>query len=184
MSRSATAAGWPVLAGLGALVLGLLMLGGTAILYRQAHQLIESMPQVAPTASDPVATNASSPVAAFMSQMPPVSTHLDDVGFLFKLAKERSVSIGPISYRTQAGSPLPVVMRMLDLRVEEEYPKLKAFVAELLRQMPHLYLEEIRVEQGSAATSKAQFTLKLSFVYQSSPAPAVVPAASGPAKAL
>jgi len=169
-SRMAT--GWPVLAGLVAFALGLLLLGGAGFFYRQAYRLVESTAQVPPEQARPANSPAALPAADSAAlQMPAYATHLDDIGLLFELAKEQGVSLGPITYRSDVNASVPVVVRMLELRLDEEYPKLKAFVAELLRRMPHLYLEEIRVEQGAAATSKAQATLKLSFVYQGGKGP-------------
>lgn len=172
-ARSLEATGWPVLAGVATFVVGLILLGAAAFFYRQAHKLVESAAQASPPGQEIHArtnTGASSG-EAFAAQLPALGTHLDDVGLLFRLATEQGVHIGPITYRSEANPTLPVTLRLAELHMDEEYPKLKAFVAELLRQMPHLYLEEIRVEQG-AASSKVQATLKLSFAYQGGKGPA------------
>jgi len=157
-----------VLGGLICFFAGLLMLGGAALFSFQAHQLIESNTAATGRRHFQDANTAPPAIDGASLVLPAYSSHLDDVSLLLTLAKEQGVSLGPINYRSEARPPLPVVVRMLDLRIEEEYPKLKGFVAELLKRMPHLYLEEIRVEQGNAATSKVQATVKLSFAYETS----------------
>lgn len=173
MTRPSLGAGWPALAGLSAFVVGLLMLGGAGVLYRQAQKAADSSSMVAPKSRDSVLASVPTPAEAVISQIPRFATHLDDVGLIFAVAKEQAISLGPIDYRTHASVSLPVVLRSLDLRVEGEYPKLKSFVAELLKQMPHMYLEEMRVEQGGGQTGKLQATLKLSFTYQTGREPNV-----------
>lgn len=159
--------GWPVLVGIAAFVVGVLVIGGAALLQRQAQRLVQSTAQMAavqqlPATSSPIAAGAQ----AFAAQLPPLGTHLDDVGLMFQLAKGQGVTMGPITYRSESSDSLPVVLRLAELQVDEEYPKVKAFVAELLRKIPHVYLEEIRVEQA-AVPSKVRATLKLSFAYRS-----------------
>lgn len=170
--RPMAAAGWPVLAGLAAFVLGLLMLGGAAYFHRQARQLVASTAAATPDRGPAAHVEAApSTPEGFTAQLPRYSTHLDDVGLLFRLAKTQGINIGPVTYRSETGKPMPVVVRFAEMQLDEEYPKLKAFIAESLRQLPHLCLEEIRVDQGSASSPKVQATLKLSFVYQQEAAP-------------
>jgi hypothetical protein len=166
-ARGLAAAGWPVLAGLAAFVIGLLILASAAYLHRQAKKLVESTAHVAATQESPGTPSPGATGAeAFASQLPLLATHLDDVGLMLQLAKGQGVNVGPITYRSEVNAALPVVLRQAELHVDEEYPKVKAFIAELLRKMPHVYLEEVRVEQA-ATPSKVQATLKLSFAYQS-----------------
>ncbi len=165
---------WPVVGGSLAFVAGLLMLACAALFYRQAGQLLE--PATQPGVGRDVSTGrpAASGDSAFL--VPAYATQLDDVNLLFRIATDQSVTLGPIEYRSEPGSSLPVVVRELDLRLNEEYPKLKVFLAELLKQMPHLYVREIQVELGTGAAAKVRTTLKLSMVYQ---APAAKNSPSG-----
>lgn len=162
------ARGWPVLAGLMAFAIGLVMLAGAIYFHRQAKQLLESS---AARPAEPVRSGVANtvvPADALATALPRHETHLDDMSLLFRLAKDQGVSLGGITYRWESNAAIPVTVRSLELRVEEEYPKLKAFVSELLRRMPHLYLEEIRVEQGNTPTTRVQATLKLAFAYEGS----------------
>jgi hypothetical protein len=156
-------AGWPVIAGLACIVAGLAMLGGAAYLNQRAGALTRPAAAAAsaPPAPTPMQRHDNAVLVA-----PPSFTHLDDLGALFRIAKHQGVALGPITYSSEPVASLPVLMRVVELRVDEDYPKLKSFVAELLRGMPHAYLREIRVEQANAASARVQASLKLSFVYQ------------------
>jgi hypothetical protein len=164
--RELAGAGWPVLMGLLAFFVGLLMLGAAAFFHRQANQLIEATAQSAQRRIDSPAAPGLRPIGERGIYLPAYETRLDDITLLFKVAAEQGVTLGPIEYRSATGSSLPAAVRELDLRLNEEYPKLKAFLSELLKQMPHLYVREIQVELGTTAASKVQATLKLSVVYQ------------------
>lgn len=100
-------------------------------------------------------------------EAPPQESHLDDLERLFKLAKDKNLAIGTVEYRTEAllGTNATVI-RTLDLRVSEDYGKLKLFISELLQSMPHATLQEIRIERKDGASLQGQVMLKLAFVYQ------------------
>jgi hypothetical protein len=170
--RAATTAGWPVVAGLACFIIGLLMLGATALSYQQARRLAAPAAGAPANRSLSAAPYATTPGAgSFELVAPAYATHLEDVSVVFELARQHGISLGPMNYRSEASASLPVITRVADLRLNEDYPKLKAFVADLLGKVPHLYLQEIRVDQGEAPSStKIQATLKLSFVYQATKA--------------
>lgn len=114
----------------------------------------------------PRAASALGSAQAFLSALPPLSSHLEDVSALLSLASSHQVALGSVSYSTESAAPLPLTVRHAELRVNEDYPKLKAFIAEVLLTMPHLYLDDIRFESGAAST-KLLTTLRLSLVYRS-----------------
>jgi hypothetical protein len=167
MARAITHAGWPTLAGLLAGVCGLLMLAAAWHFHNQANQLLESS-QTNPSGSDSGYSSsrqfARATEAVFT--VPEESTYIDDLGKLFKLAKAKGVGIGTIEYRYEPSASLPVLVRTLDIRINEDYPKIKDFVAELLGAMPHVSLQEIRVDRKDAVTLQGQILLKLAFVYK------------------
>ena len=108
------------------------------------------------------------------------NSHLDDLSTLFKLAAEQKVNLGPIGYREDVQPSAGVVIRSLELQVQDDYPKLKSFLAEVLRTMQHAYLEEVRVEVNSS-DAKVASALKIGLVYERAAARdlrAVVPAAT------
>lgn len=165
--RAAQKTGWPVAIGLGGFLAGLLMLAASLVLSLQAEGLgrASDAPAISERSESRAAVQArTGREPAF--DAPRYETHLDDVALIFGLATEHGVILGPVDYRTEVQSTLPVVVRTLDLRLAEDYSRFKPFVADLLARVPHLYLQEIRIDRGSVETSKTQITLKLSLVYR------------------
>ncbi len=158
-------AGWPAPFGLFAGLCGLLMLGASWYVETQA-QLLPATTELRSGNASPAANTGmpfSRPDAVFA---PAQSTHLDDLALLFSVAKDKGVGIGPIEYRVETNTGSPLQTRTLELRVNEDYPKLKSFIAEVLQAMPNVSLQEIRIDRKDAAAVQGQVTLKLAFVYQ------------------
>lgn len=166
--RGLTRTGWPVFVGLLAAVCGLTMLVAAWYFDHQAHLLRSS--DVSAQFSEPNIrqfARATEPVFS----VPDDSSHIDDLGHLFKLAKLKGVHISTVEYSQEQSPSLQVLVRTLDIRINEDYPKLKGFVAELLGNMPHASLQEIRIDRKDAVTLQGQILLKLAFVYRVSGAP-------------
>lgn len=167
VARLVTHIGWPTVLGLLATLGGVAMLG-TAWHYRgQVRELTEPGTVVAADNSRQPSTTrqfARATEATFI--VPQDNSHLDDLKYLFKLAKAKGINIDTVEYHQEPDLALQVVVRTMDVRVHEDYPKLKGFVAELLASMPHAALQEIRVDRKDARTPQGQVLLKLAFVYR------------------
>jgi hypothetical protein len=165
--RAGRKAGWPEVTGGLAFLAGLLMLAASALIAWQVGQ-------PGSTADAPASRPRSTPLPAAqpgarddsLLDAPRYSTHLDDVALIFALAAQRGIALGQVDYRTDAQSSLPVMLRIMDLRLAEDYPAFKPFVADLLARLPHLFLQEIRIDRGNSENTKAQVTLKLVLVYR------------------
>lgn len=160
--------GWPPLFGLLAAMTGLVLLLAAWQVNQQAHRL--HAPEATPSAGTSDATQARQFARATEAifTIPEDKTHIDDLERLFKLAKSKGVQIGTVEYRQTPSPSLQALVRTLDVRIHEDYPRLKGFVAELLGSMPHVSLQEIRVERKDATVTQGQVLLKLSFVYRAS----------------
>lgn len=167
-------AGWPVQAGLCAGLCGLLMLGASWYFQRQIHQPLVTTPTALLNQTPNQSTAKLLPPSGAAFAAPAASTHLDDLALVFRLAKVQGVKIGTIEYHLETSTALPLLVRTLDLRINEDYPKLKAFMAELLDSLPHVSVQEIRAERKDTAALQEQIMLKLSFVYQTAAKSAAV----------
>jgi hypothetical protein len=157
---------WPVLAGFLAVTCGLLILIASWHIRRTTTHVGKSpLPTVSNQVKYVPASGTAPLFDGFTLNLPSHSVYLADIGRLFLLAKEKSVTIGTIEYRTETNTALPILIHTLDLRVDEAYPTVKAFLAELLRSMPHVFLQEIHIEHGVVTSDKEHVMLKLSFVY-------------------
>lgn len=167
-------AGWPTLGGLLAAVCGLAVLVAAWNFDQQARRL--NSPEASSQLGTPGNSHASRQFARATEAIftvPEDSTHLDDLNRLFKLAKTKGIQIGTVEYRQEHNPSLQVLIRTLDMRIHEDYPKLKGFVAELLSAMPHASLQEIRVDRKDATSLQGQMLLKLAFVYRAPGTPSV-----------
>lgn len=158
-------AGWPTLVGLLAAACGVAMLAAAWHYDLQARRL-RSPEAVLGEPNNPADTRQFARATEALFTVPEDSSHIDDLSRLFKLAKAKGVHIGTVEYRQEQSPSLQVLVRTLDIRIHEDYPKLKGFVAELLGAMPHVSLQEIRVDRKDAVTLQGQVLLKLAFVYQ------------------
>lgn len=163
--------GWPPLLGLLAAMTGLALLLAAWQVNQQARRL--HAPEATPSVETSDATQARQFARATdaIFTIPEDRTHIDDLERLFKLAKSKGVQIGTVEYRQTPSPSLQALVRTLDVRIHEDYPRLKGFVAELLGSMPHVSLQEIRVERKDATVTQGQVLLKLSFVYRASGTP-------------
>ncbi len=160
-------AGWPTLGGLFAVVIGLALLLAAWHYDQQARTLgVSGTAGPQGPAGDAIVSRQFARATEAIFTVPEDSMHIDDLNRLFKLAKTKGVQIGTVEYRQTSNPSLQVLVRTLDIRIQEDYPKLKSFVAELLSTTPHVSLQEIRVERKDATTAQGQTLLKLAFVYR------------------
>jgi hypothetical protein len=151
---------WPLLVVALAVTMGMAMLAAAWWAHRQASR-IGTAPPVSVAA--PIASAAPLALAA-----PPSAMHLSDLRALFKLAAEKRLAMASVDYQSELNPPAGVLVRHVVLHVDDEYPKVKGFIAQWLRATPHSQLEEIQIEQaaGPQPVQRIQATIKLALVYR------------------
>jgi len=159
---------WPVLAALALLLAGMAMTVSAAFLESRWAATRESTRRVRLELSQVVErSKVPRPTGGARSvDVPLLQTQLTDLRTLFQIAERQGVRLGTVQFRSEPVRDAPYLVRTLEFRLEEDYPRTKALLAALLGSMPHLYLDELRVDQGGDATGKLQTTLRLSLVYQ------------------
>lgn len=156
----------PVMAGLCCVVLGLLMLAGAAYLRAQRVAAAEQATELRTQLQQAVARMAErKPAAGTALDVPLAYAHVADVETMVRIAKQQGIRLGALQFRPDATPQPPYVVRTAEFRIEEDYAQLKTFLAELLGRLPHMYLDELRVDQSAGAGNKVQATLRMSFVY-------------------
>jgi hypothetical protein len=178
--------GWPVLCGMGLLLVGALLLGLSQQLRLQKNRLQLELRQAQKAAPKPAAPQARGVPVVF----PPSSDYTADLAQIFDIAKSQGIVLASGDYRDADPTALGLDTRLVDLRINENYGKLKEFLASVLNAMPHAAVQELRIERKDGAAVKHQVFLKLTLVYSPRPAgvQAVPPAAgripaSGPGPA-
>ena len=161
------ALGWPVLCGLGLLLVGALLLGLSQQLRLQKNTLQLELRQ----AQKP-GPKAASAVRGVPVIFPPSSDYTADLAQIFDIAKSQGIVLASGDYRDADPTALGLDTRLVDLRINENYGTLKEFLASVLNAMPHAAVQELRIERKDGTTVKHQVFLKLALVYSPRTAPA------------
>jgi hypothetical protein len=163
ITQSMRHVGWPVLVGIAATLVGIAL---SAAAWYYKHHLTTKNANEPAIAQGLNQGDQSAPASEPVLLIPDDAAHLDDLREMFRQAKAKTVTILAVEYRQELKGSLGIRVRTVDLRMQEDYPKLKRFVAELLMGMPHLSLNEIRVERKDATALDGEILLSLSFVYR------------------
>lgn len=106
------------------------------------------------------------PVDEALSMAPQDAQYIQDLGLLFQIGQEAGVALGVMEYKSETNPKAPLTVRTIELRTNEDYPKIKGFISKVLNEMPHAALQEIRIERKDAQTAQGSMLIKLSLVYQ------------------
>lgn len=153
--------GWPVLCGVGLMLVGVLLLGLSQQLRLQKNKLQMELRQAQKPGSKPVAGAARGVPVIF----PPSSDYTADLAQIFDIAKGQGIVLASGDYRDADATALGLDTRLVDLRINENYGTLKEFLASVLNAMPHAAVQELRIERKDGTTVKHQVFLKLALVY-------------------
>ncbi|WP_431096867.1 hypothetical protein [Polaromonas aquatica] len=155
------ALGWPVLCGVGLLLVGVLLLGLSHQLRLQKDTLQLELRQAQKASPKPTAP----PTRGVPVIFPPSSDHTADLAQIFDIAKSQGIVLASGDYRDADPNALGLDTRLVDLRINENYGKLKEFLASVLNAMPHAAVQELRIERKDGTAVKHQVFLKLALVY-------------------
>lgn len=158
---------WPVLAGLAAMLAGIALLFASTRVEERKHAVVERTKQLRSELAVARAANLRGETRPRETalEVPPASMQLVDVEALVRVAEHSNVRLGSLQFRSEPIPNTPYLVRTAEFRIEEEYPRMRAFLAELLGRIPHLYLDELRVDQAAQADGKVQANVRMSFVY-------------------
>lgn len=101
-----------------------------------------------------------------LAMAPLDAQYMQDLELLFQLGKNAGVSFGVIEYKSETNAKAPLTVRTIDLRANEDYPKMKGFISKVINELPHAALQEIRIERKDAQVPQGAMLIKLSLVYQ------------------
>lgn len=99
-------------------------------------------------------------------QLPLYGSHLADVEALLRTAAALGLPLDRVTYRDRALPGGALVIRTLDFASDEEYPKIKEFLAAVLEQFPHGYLEELKLDRADLSKPKLHAAIRLALAYR------------------
>jgi hypothetical protein len=157
--------GWPVLCGALLVLVGALLLGISQQLRVQKNKLQGELRQAQAAGPKPSVSHTRGVPVIF----PPSADYTADLAQIFDIAKSQGIVLASGDYRDADPTALGLDTRLVDLRLNENYGKLKEFLASVLNAMPHAAVQELRIERKDGATVKHQVFLKLALVYSPRP---------------
>jgi hypothetical protein len=170
--RKLRSLGWPVLTGMVLATMGLAFVLMSHHL-RTEHKLLQQRNTASErTTPKPIPDS----LRAIPAILPSTVTYTTDLARIFDIAKDQGIAMGSGDYRDADRVSIPVDIRLVDLRFEESYTKLKEFVATVLNTMPHVAVEDLRIERKDNLATRHRVTLKLALVYRADPGKLQVPA--------
>jgi hypothetical protein len=162
--RAVAQLGWPRQMALVLLMVALACLASAWQIAQQAQDLRAQIERAQKSQS--VQSKGQAPAFEALSMAPEDTQYIKDLELLFQIGRDTGVSFGSIEYKAEANTKTPLTLRTLDLRANEDYPKIKGFVSKVLNHMPNAALQEIRIERKDAQAAQGSMLLKLTLVYQ------------------
>lgn len=166
--------GWPVLCGVGLMLAGALLVGLSYQLRIQASKLQQELQQTQRSGPKQMTNHTRGVPVIF----PPSTDYTADLAQIFDIAKAQGIVLTNGDYRDADATALGLDTRLVDLRINENYSKLKEFLASVLNAMPHAAVQELRIERKDGAAVKQQIFLKFALVYSPRPVNAQMPQAA------
>ncbi|MEJ5210579.1 MAG: hypothetical protein WHV61_03995 [Burkholderiales bacterium] len=111
---------------------------------------------LAPPVSVPTAVRSRETVAQILAR-------------LHEAARLKGLALEQASYQAQREAELPVVRYRLTLPVKGDYPTLRAFIAGVLREVPHAALESVEFRRDASASPVLTAQVKLVLWLESAP---------------
>lgn len=159
---------WPWVVSLLLIVLAVALGVASIVLTKKARDL-EKQLQSAP--ATPIHRQVSQDQLDVVATLPDHAIYTRDLADFFKIANVSAIELGTIDYKVEDNSRLPfLVNRSIEFRLNDEYPRAKAFLSRVLQKLPHASLQEIRIEKKDVLTAQAAIQVKMVLLYRASPA--------------
>jgi hypothetical protein len=134
-------------------------------LAQKTNALDQMLTAAVPTRSEPPDIQAD-----MAASLPDHASYTQNLASFFKIASASGIELGAIDYRVEDNPKLPfLVYRSIEFRLNDEYPKVKAFLSRVLQKLPHASLQEIRIEKKDVLTAQGAVQVKLTLLYRVTP---------------
>jgi Tfp pilus assembly protein PilO len=174
---------WPF-AGLALLVLGWIAFDvakrdAHAVLERQRDELLRRSAAAQPARAHAELKEPGPGEPPLLVVLPASTRRADDLKTLFRLARQRGLSVAQVDYLRSAGSAAWADGLQLNMPLAGSYPQIRRFAEDALRALPHLSLDQIAFERDAVANPAPTARLELTLWYRSGAAIPWDAAASG-----
>lgn len=147
------------------MLIGVSTLAATGYLTVRTNELMERTLQAKQKLNSATAVIVANDRPAAIS-VPIDASHTEDLGRLFAIAKREGIALSAVDYRIDAEAVAPFLIRQVSVKVVDDYPRAKSFIANVLRGFDHASLQEIRIERSADGADFGMISIRFGFVYQ------------------
>jgi len=98
--------------------------------------------------------------------LPPMRQHPADLRAVFEVADAHRIELASGEYHLRSLAESSLVTVSATFPLTAGYPEVKAFTRSLLERLPHVVLDDLRLERSHIGTRELQVRVRLSFHYQ------------------
>ncbi len=104
----------------------------------------------------------------FVAGFPPFSQNARDLDKVFECAQRHNLQLPKGEYKLKRERGAPFVTYTATFPVHNDYNVFKDFTAEVLRSLPHVSMDELRLSRHDAGTTSLDAVVRFTFVYRGS----------------
>ncbi len=105
-------------------------------------------------------------IGEFVQTFPPLSQHAGDLRRVFASAHQRNMRLPKGEYQVRNETDAPLVTVTATFPVVADYRALRDFSADVLKTLPHVALDELRMTRAGAGSAALESSVRFSFVYR------------------
>ena len=123
---------------------------------------------VAPAAAPRQSVSDRQQARQFTAAFPPLSQNAEDVSRLFELAEKRKIKLPKGEYQLASTAGSPFVTYTVTFPVKETYVLLKDYASEVLSELPHASMDDLRLERSDASARELDARIRFTLIYRGS----------------
>ena len=127
-----------------------------------AKRIAQAKVAQAPRRRVPVAEQ----VNAFVDGIPALDTNANDLERLFQSARQHNVQLSRGDYKFKQEPGEPLASYTATFPVKAEYGALRDFSADILDNLPHASMEDMRMTRSAADSKVLEAVIRFTFVYR------------------
>jgi hypothetical protein len=123
---------------------------------------------VAPAAPARVRLNEGQQLTRFTEAFPTLSQNAEDLSRMFALAQKNSLKLPKGDYQLSSVPGSPFMTYTVTFPVKESYQLLKRYTSEVLSELPHASMDELRLERSDASARELDARIRFTLTYKGS----------------
>jgi hypothetical protein len=105
-------------------------------------------------------------VGDFVSAFPAKGQSTDDLEIVFRSAERHGVRLVRGEYQFKQDSNEPLLILQATFPIKSDYQHIKDFTTDVLKTLPHVAMEDLRMARSDASTPMLDALVRFSMVYR------------------